>query len=283
MYVPPMRDAADDPSLNSPLPQPVPAAELEVARAVARRSGRPVFGVVDPDTGRRRLAGEPPDDIAEVAYLVDRRGGVRWGPAGRAEVSAAGASLVTDPARVAPAELGVARDVALAAGATVFVADAPRGYEADDDEDDDGSGRRRGRASRRDVGRAAEGPVFLFAPPEDGSLRYAVRPTGELLLGGAAAAEPPRRVRDAGWTARAGAAIRDLRRFRERGAGLAALTTVAAREWARIERLVPARERDALRPGGVVGRPGREVAGLVAAAAERELGRWREEAGRLLA
>jgi hypothetical protein len=167
----------------------------------------------------------------------------------------------------------------------VFVADAPRGWEADEEEDEDdyGSPRRRSqRASRRDVGRAAEGPVFLFAPPEDGSLRYAVRPTGDLLVGPDAAAEPPRRVRDAGWTARAGAAIRDLRRFRERGAGMAALTTVGPREWARVERLVPERERDALRPGAVVGRPGREVARLVGEAAERELAWWRAEAGRLL-
>jgi hypothetical protein len=126
------------------------------------------------------------------------------------------------------------------------------------------------------------GPAFLFAPPEDGSLRYVVRPTGELLLGADAAAEPPRRIPDPGWTSRVGAQLRQLRRLRERAAGLAALAVVDARAWARVERLVPDEARDALRPGAVVGRPGREVAAMAAAEAERVVARLRAEAGRLL-
>lgn len=257
---------------DSLLPAPVPAAELDVARAVARRSGRPVFGVVDVETGRRHLVGEPPDDVRAVAYVVDRRGAVRYGPAGRAAPPAAGAALVRDAARVPATELAVARDVALTAGATVFVADPPAPTFAAEDEEDDEAVLLAG----------AAGPAFLFAPPEDGSLRYAVRVTGELLLGEDAVHEPPRRVRDAGWTARAGALLRQVRRFRERGAGLAALGVVDGRAWGRVERLVPDSERHALRPGAVVGRPGREVAALVAAAAERAVARLRAEAGRLL-
>lgn len=254
-----------------PGPAPIPAPELDVARAIARRSGRPVFGVVDPETGRRTLAGEPPD-MASVAYAVDRRGTVRYGPAGRPEAPAAGASLVADPARVPAAELAVARDVALTAGATVFVADPPLpAFGADEDEDDDEALLLAG----------AAGPAFLFAPG-DGTLRYAVRPTGELLVGPAAAAEPPRRVREAGWTPRTGAYLRQLRRLRERAGGLVALPAVAARDWARVERLVPDEARNALRPGAVVGRPGREVAAMVAAEVERLTARLRAEAGRLL-
>jgi hypothetical protein len=251
-------------------PAPVPAAELDVARAVARRSGRPVFAVVDPETGRRRLAGEPPDAVEGVAYVVDRRGAVRYGPAGRPEAPAAGAALVEDPARVPAAELAVARDVALTAGATVFVADPPVPTIGDDDEDEA-------------VLLAGEaGPAFAFAPPADGSLRYTVRPSGELLVGAAAAAEPPRRIRDPGWTARTGAYLRQLRRLRERAAGLAAFPSVEARDWSRVERLVPDEARNALRPGAVVGRPGREVAALVAAEVERLTARLRAEAARLL-
>jgi hypothetical protein len=254
-------------------PAPVPPAELEVARAVARRSGRPVFGVVDPETGRRRLAGEPPDDVQAVAYVIDRRGAVRYGPAGRPEAPASGASLVRDPARVPAAELAVARDVALTAGATVFVADPPTPtFGADEEEDDDEALLLAG----------AAGPAFVFAPPNDGSLRYVVRPTGELLVGVEAAAEPPRRVADAGWTPRVGAYLRQLRRLRERAAGLAGVAVVEARDWGRVERLVPDEARHALRPGAVVGRPGREVAALVAAEVDRLTARLRAEAGRLL-
>jgi len=254
---------------SSPLPAPVPAAELDVARAIARRSGRPVFGVVDAESGRRALAGEPPDDVQQVAYVVDRRGGVRYGPSGRPEAPASGASLVRDAARVPAAELAVARDVALTAGATVFVTDPPIPT-LEDDEDEA-------------VLLAGEaGPAFLFAPPGDGSLRYVVRPTGELLVGAEAAAEPPRRVRDAGWTSRVGAYLRQLRRLRERAAGLAGLTVVDARAWARVERLVPDEARHALRPGAVVGRPGREVAAVVAAEVERLVEGVRAAAGRAL-
>ncbi len=257
---------------TTPPPPPVPAAELDVARAIARRSGRPVFGVVDAATGRRTLAGEAPDDVRAVAYVVDRRGAVRYGPAGRPEAPAAGASLVRDAARVPAAELAVARDVALTAGATVFVTDPPLAALGDEDDDEDEAVLLAGEA----------GPAFVFAPPDDGSLRYAVRPTGELLVGAAAAAEPPRRVADPGWTPRAGAYLRQLRRLRERSAGLAGLAVVDARAWGRVERLVPDEARDALRPGAVVGRPGREVAALAAAEVDRLVARLRAEAGRLL-
>lgn len=272
-----LRSGMDSETGTSPLPPgpaPVPAAELAVARAIARRSGRPVFGIIDAGAGRRRLAGEPPDDVQQVAYVVDRRGAVRYGPAGRPEAPAAGASLVRDAARVPGAELAVARDVALTAGATVFVADPPVPAFGDDDEDDE---------EDEAVLLAGEaGPAFVFAPPTDGSLRYVVRPTGELLVGPEAAAEPPRRVPDPGWTSRTGAYLRQLRRLRERAAGLAGLATVDARAWGRIERLIPDAARNALRPGAVIGRPGREVAAQVAAEVERLTAGLRAEAGRLL-
>lgn len=267
-------DAAD---LPPPPAAPVPAAELLVARAVARRSGRPVFAVRDRATGARRLASEPPEDARDLAYLVDRRGAVRYGPAGRSEAAAAGTSLVHDAARIPPAELAVARDVALAAGATVFVADPPiraadaapayGGYEEDDEDET---------VLLADQG----GPAFRFTPPEDGTLRYAVRPWGELVVGDDARQEPPRGVNDPGWTPRVGATLRTLRRFRERGAALATLGAVDARAWGRVERLVPEAERKTLRPGVVVGRPGREVAAAVEAAADREVARLRAEARR---
>ena len=252
-----------------PPPSVVPAAELLVARAVARRSGRPVFAVRDPATGSRRLAGEPPDDVHDLAYLVDRRGGVRYGPAGRADAPAAGAALVRDAARIPAAELAVARDVALAAGATVFVADPPVSSLDDVDDDDE-------TVLLADQG----GPAFRFEPPDDGTLRYAVRPWGELILGDDARREPPRSVSDAGWMPRVSAVLRTLRRFRERGASLATLGAVDARAWGRVERLVPDAERKALRPGVVVGRPGREVAAAGEAAADREVARLRAEARR---
>ena len=257
-----------------PAPAVVPSAELMVARAVARRSGRPVFAVRDPSTGTRRLAGEPPEDVGDLAYLVDRRGGVRYGPAGRADAPAAGASLVRDAVRIPTDELAVARDVALAAGATVFVADPPvtalGALDAEDDDDET--------VLLADHG----GPAFRFEPPEDGTLRYVVRPWGELLLGDDARREPARSVRDAGWMPRVSAILRTLRRFRERGAALATLGAVDARAWGRVERLVPESERKTLRPGVVVGRPGREVAAAVEAAADREVARLRAEVARLL-
>ena len=271
-----MPDSFPEPFSNdgpAPAPSVVPGAELMVARAVARRSGRPVFAVWDPATGTRRLAGEPPDDVRDLAYLVDRRGGVRYGPAGRADAPAAGASLVRDAARIPADELTVARDVALAAGATVFVADPPvSALGALDDEDEDET------VLLADQG----GPAFHFEPPTDGTLRYAVRPWGELLTGDDARREPARSVRDAGWTPRVSAILRTLRRFRERGAALAALGAVDARAWGRVERLVPESERKTLRPGVVVGRPGREVAAAVEAAADREVARLRAEVARML-
>ncbi|GJG86683.1 hypothetical protein tb265_18640 [Gemmatimonadetes bacterium T265] len=265
---------ADSFSDDAPPPPPsvVPGAELMVARAVARRSGRPVFAVRDPATGTRRLAGEPPEDVRDLAYLIDRRGGVRYGPAGRADAPAAGASLVRDASRIPAAELAVARDVALAAGATVFVGDPPvSSFDALDDEDDEDE-----TVLLADQG----GPAFRFEPPADGTLRYAVRPWGELVVGDDARREPPRGVNDPGWTPRVSAILRTLRRFRERGASLATLGAVDARAWGRVERLVPEAERKTLRPGVVVGRPGREVAAAVEAAAEREVARLRAEARR---
>ncbi len=257
---------------DAPAPSVVPGAELMVARAVARRSGRPVFAVRDATTGNRRLAGEPPDDVRDLAYLVDRRGGVRYGPAGRPDAPAAGSSLIREAARIPAAELAVARDVALAAGATVFVADPPvSALGALDDEDDEDE-----TVLLADQG----GPAFRFEPPADGTLRYAVRPWGELLLGDDARRETPRAVDDAGWTPRVSAVLRTLRRFRERGAALAPLGVVDARAWGRVERLVPDAERKALRPGVVVGRPGREVAAAIEAAADREVARLRAEARR---
>ncbi|HEY0780077.1 MAG TPA: hypothetical protein VGD56_19080, partial [Gemmatirosa sp.] len=100
------------------------------------------------------------------------------------------------------------------------------------------------------------------------------------LLGDDARREPPRAVEDAGWTPRVSAVLRALRRFRERGASLAPLGVVDARAWGRVERLVPDTERKALRPGVVVGRPGREVAAAIEAAADREVARLRAEARR---
>jgi hypothetical protein len=221
-------------------PAIVPAAELAVARAIARRSGRAVFGVVDGPGAARRLTAEPPDDVTTVAYLVEPRGPVRWGPAGRPEPRAG--VLVADAATIAEAERRLVRDAALSAGATVFAC-AVEGE---------------------------PGPSLRFAPPADGSLRYAVRPDGTVLVGEAAATERPRRVADPGWPARTGAALRALRRLAERGAELAELPVVTAREWARLERLVPeAERRGALAAARVVGRPGREAAALVAAAVAR--------------
>jgi hypothetical protein len=218
-----------------------------------------VFALVDETAGgRRHLVPEPPDDAADqarIAYVVDRRGGVRYGPAGRAAPPTAGAALVRDAARIDPAELALVRDVALAAGATAFVAAAAG---------------------------AESAPRLAFAPPADGSLRYAVRPDGTLLVGDAALGEPPRRIGDATWETRTGGAIRLLRRLRERGEALGVLDVVGARDWARLERLVPERERATLHPRRMVGLAGPAAAESVTAAIERELGRLRAEAARLL-
>jgi hypothetical protein len=238
-------------------PTPVPASELAIARAIARRSGRPVFGVRDEVGSARRLAAEPPDDVSRVAYLVDARGQVRYGPAGRAAPPPPGGALVRDAAAVAEPERRMVADAALATGATLFVAET-RGGAPDD------------------------GPTLTLEPPTDGSLRYAMRADGTLLVGEAALAEPPRRVADPGWPARVGAYLRQLRRLADRGAELAELPTVTARDWGRLERLIPEEaRRGALAPGRVVGRPGAEVAAAVAAAVEaaREALRARAAAG----
>ena len=233
----------------------VPDAELAVARAIAQRLGRPVFGVVT-ETGARRLAHEPPDDLDEVAYAVDHRGRVRFGRAGRPPAPPAGVALVRDPAAIAPTELAAARDLALAVGATVFVA-AP------------------------DPAEPEGGTRYALEAPVDGSLRFAVRPVGTLLVGDAAREERPRRVADPSWPTRVGPAIRAARRLAERGEALAAVDVVQARDWGRVERLVPKAERDALHPRVMVGLAGPAAAARVAAAVERELARLREEAERL--
>ena len=227
------------PMVDPSRPPIVPAAELAVARAVARRSGRPVFGVVD-DAGARRLVAEPPDDVTAVAYLVEPRGPVRWGPAGRPEPRPG--VLATDVTAIPERERRMARDAALTAGTTLFACEVE----------------------------GEAGPSLRPAPPTDGSLRYAVRPDGTVLVGEAAAVEPPRRIRDPGWPARTSATLRNLRRLEERAEELAGLPTVTARDWARLERLVPEPERrGALAPAQVVGRPGTEVAAEVRAAATR--------------
>jgi hypothetical protein len=244
---------------SSELPAPsgpaaVPDAELAVARAVARRLGRPVFAVVT--EGGRRLAQEPPDDMTEVAYAVDHRGRVRYGPAGRPPAPPAGAALVRDPATIPPVELAAARDLALSAGATVFVA-AP------------------------DPGDPEGGVRYALEAPSDGMLRYAVRPMGTVLVGDAAREEPPRRIADASWGMRTGPALRTLRRLADRGEALATVDVVTARDWGRVERLVPREERDALHPKAMVGLTGAAAAERVAAAVARKLARLRAEAERL--
>ncbi|MDF1505531.1 hypothetical protein [Roseisolibacter sp. H3M3-2] len=236
-------------------PAPVNDAELAVARAVARRLGRPVFAVVGP-TGRHLLP-DPPDDPSLVAYAVDPRGRVQFGRGGRPAPPAPGASLVREAAAIPPVELAAARYLALAAGATVFVA-APTPGDPD------------------------AGARYELAPPRDGTLRFAVRPGGALLLGDAAREEPPRRVRDTGWVTRTGPAVRALHRLAERGEGLAALAVVTPGDWGRMERLVPRTERDALHPKRMVGLTGRAAAAEVAAAVEREFERLRELAESLL-
>ncbi|MGZ8412347.1 MAG: hypothetical protein ACXW05_06410 [Gemmatirosa sp.] len=239
----------------APGPAPIPDAELAVARAVAQRLGRPVFAIVL-ETGGRRLAQEPPEDLDEVAYAVDHRGRVRYGHAGRPPAPPAGAALVRDPATIPPVELAAARDLALATGATVFVA-------APDPSDPEG------------------GVRYALEAPSDGSLRFAVRPMGTLLTGDAAREEVPRRIADASWGMRTGPALRTLRRLADRGEALAALDVVSARDWGRVERLVPKGERDALHPKAMVGLTGAAAAERIAAAVARELARLRGEAERL--
>jgi hypothetical protein len=236
-------------------PAAVPDAELAVARAIARRLGRPVFAVVD--GGARRLAPDAPDDPATIAYAVDPRGRVQYGRGGRPAPPPPGAWLARDAASAPAVELAAARDLALAAGATVFVAAPPPGDEA-------------------------VGTRYQLEPPRDGTLRFAVRPGGALLVGDAAREEPPRRVADAGWTTRVAPVVRALHRLAERGEALAALPLVERRDWGRLERLVPRAERDALHPRRMVGLTGPAAAAQVAAAVAREFARLREEAEELL-
>jgi hypothetical protein len=236
-------------------PAPVPDAELAVARAIARRLGRPVFAVVD--AGGRRLLPEPPDDEALIAYAVDPRGRVQYGRGGRPAPPPPGAFLVRDAAAIPPHELDAARDLALAAGATVFVAAPAAGAEDD-------------------------GTRYALEPPRDGTLRFAVRPGGTVLVGDAAREEPPRRVADASWATRTGPAVRALYRLAERGEALAELPVVSARDWGRLERLVPRTERDTLHPKRMVGLTGVAAADAVAAAVAREFARLRAEAEALL-
>jgi hypothetical protein len=235
-----------DPS-SSPRVGEIPEAELAVARAVARRLGRAVFGVVDAPGASRRLVAERPDDLSTLAYTVERSGTVRLGPAGR-RTPGASAALVHDAATIPALELEAMRDHALLTGRTIFVAE---------DLDD------------------PDAWALYDEPPLDGTLRYAVRPTGEVVVGAAATTEPPASPRDSGWTARVGAALRALRRLRERADELSALPHVTARDWARVERLVPDAERRALHPAAVVGLPGWAVAETVRRSAERELERLR--------
>ncbi len=57
---------------------------------------------------------------------------------------------------------------------------------------------------------------------------------------------------------------------------------MTARDWGRVERLVPRTERDALHPRVMVGLTGAAAGARIAAAVARELARLREEAERLL-
>ena len=56
---------------------------------------------------------------------------------------------------------------------------------------------------------------------------------------------------------------------------------MTARDWGRVERLVPKTERDALHPRVMVGLSGEEAAARITAAIVRELERLRDEAAEL--
>jgi glyoxylase-like metal-dependent hydrolase (beta-lactamase superfamily II) len=236
---------------------------------VARRAGRTVFGVVaatgDADdlsrVGGRSLAFEPPDDAAQLAYVVSRGGDVRWGPAGRPRRPAAGAALVHDADAIAPAERAAARDHALLTGRTVFVCDAAEAHDVPE----------------------APGRALRFAPPADGSLCFAARPDGTVLVGDAALLERAARVADPGHAARLGAALRQLRRLRDRAEELATRPVVTPADWSRVERLVPETQRRTLRGARLIGQRGSAVAAAVDEAVERELERLRRDVGRLVA
>jgi hypothetical protein len=233
----------------------IDAAELDVARAVARRAGRTIYAVRADASAGRQLVFAPPDDGAELAYAVDARGQVRFGPAGRVLPPADGAALVHDPSEVPAEQLAAVREFALTMGRTVFVA-----VEASD----------------------PSASTLRFEPPLDGSLRYAVRVDGELLLGDDAIDERPARVTDRSYVARTSGALRQLRRLRQRADELAGVPQVTHAEWMRVERLIPDAERRALRASSRAGLGGGELAELLHRAADRELERLRDEAMRLL-
>ena len=247
-------------------PTEIDAGELTVARAVARRAGRTVFGVlVDADDataprGGRTLAFDPPDDTTRLAYAVSRGGDVRWGPAGRPRPPAPGAALVRHLTDIGDAEQLAARDYALLSGRTVFVCAAPDAHDVP----------------------AAPGRALRFAPPDDGSLCFAVRPDGTLLVGDEALGERAARVADPGHVARIGTALRQLRRLRDRAEELEDLPVVTHADWARVERLVPEPERRTLRGARLIGQSGDTVAAIVATAVEREIERLRRSVGRLV-
>jgi len=231
----------------------VDAAELEVARAVARRAGRTIFAVRAEAGVGRRLLFDPPDETDAIAYAVDARGQVRFGPAGRVLPPADGAALVHDPADVPAEQLAAVREFALSMGRTVFVA-----VDASD----------------------PLASALRFEPPLDGTLRYAVRVDGTLLVADAAIDERPARVADRGHVARTTGALRQLRRLRQRADELARLPRVSHAEWMRVERLIPDAERRALRASSRSGLSGDALAELLHRAADRELERLRRDAMR---
>jgi hypothetical protein len=207
-----------------------------------------VFAVVGSETGRHLLP-EPPDDPSLVAYAVDPRVGCSTGAAGgrprrrRAPPGARDAAAITPHVRTRRATL------ALAAGATVFVAAPAPGAEAD-------------------------GMRYALEPPRDGTLRFAVRPGGTVLVGDAAREEPPRRVADAGWATRTGPQVRALHRLAERGARLSCAWW-GRDDWGALERLVvPRTERRRAASEAHVGLTGEAAAADAGA-------RWRARLARL--
>jgi hypothetical protein len=225
--------------------EPVDPAELAVARAVARAAGRAVYAVRLPDGGRR-FALQRPTDPSLLGYVVRRDGAVTFGPAARPQPPP-GETSVSAEGHIPAEELRIAREQALLAGRTVF---------------------------------ACADHTVLFAPPADGSLRYAVRVDGTVVVGPHAHAERPAVVADAAFLARIGAEVRQLQRLRERALELAGLPEVDHVAWARLERLLPAEERPRLR-AAVLGRTdGSTAAALLDTVVEQRLTRLRAEAGR---
>lgn len=223
----------------------VDPAELAVARAVARAAGRAVYAVRLPEGGRR-FALERPIDPTLLGYVVRRDGTVTFGPAARPHPPP-GETPVRTEGHIPAEELRIAREQALLAGRTVF---------------------------------ACTGHTVLFAPPADGSLRYAVRVDGTVVVGPHAHAERPASVTDAALLARINAEVRQLRRLRERAAELVGLPEVDHVAWTRLERLLPVEERPRLR-AAVLGRTdGSTAAALLDTVVEQRLTRLHAEAGR---